>query len=72
MSNEFEVERQSEDLPPDRPDPEEPSTWEATEAQTDAEIDERDWADQHTLVDATVADEEHGDANTVTIDPNDV
>ena len=57
MSNDFETSRVPDGLEPERPDPEEPETWQHAE-QRDAETDELDWADQHSTVEAPLPDEE--------------
>ena len=58
MNKDFETVREPEELEADRPDPEEPATWQRAEARPDAEIDDLDWADQHSIVgDPTLEDD---------------
>jgi len=58
MSNEFEVVRDPEDALVDRPDVEEPSTWEFLDKRVNPEVDQSDWAEQHSPVESDGLDEE--------------
>jgi hypothetical protein len=57
VSNDFETSPEPDEYEPPRPDPEEPETWQG-EVPRDAEIDELDWADQHSTVEAPLSEEE--------------
>jgi len=61
VSNDFEVGREHDQSETDRPDPEEPSTWQPADARSDAEVDASDWTDQHSAV-ADLFPEEDGPA----------
>ena len=58
MSNDFETAREPEDFDSERPDPEEPATWQRGEQRSDVEFDDLDWADQHATVEDPLAEEE--------------
>lgn len=57
MSNDFEVEREPDGFDSERPDPEEPATWQR-EGPRETEADELDWADQHSAVEPPLPEEE--------------
>ena len=57
MSSDFETSPEPDDFEPERPDPEEPETWQH-DAPRDAETEELDWADQHSTVEAPLHEEE--------------
>jgi hypothetical protein len=46
MTPDIETPQDADDFDDERPDPEEPDTWQQVEPR-DAETDELDWADQH-------------------------
>ena len=67
MSNDFEVRRELDDFESDRPDPEEPSTWQSVEVRPDAEVDAFDWTDQHSVVADLLSDEDGPDSESTAL-----
>ena len=57
MSNDFETSSEPDDFESERPDPEEPETWQH-EAPRDGETEQLDWADQHSTVEAPLSEED--------------
>jgi hypothetical protein len=58
VSSDFETAREPEDFDSERPDPEEPATWQHREQRSDVEVDDLDWADQHATVEDPLSEEE--------------
>jgi hypothetical protein len=67
VSNDFETVFEFDDLESDQPDAEEPSTWQHAQDRPDAEIDALDWADQHSIVDDSLFDEDAPESAVSTI-----
>jgi hypothetical protein len=66
VSDDFETVREPDDFESERPDPEEPQTWQHAGQRVDMEIDELDWADQHSAVEAPLPEDEAVGADTET------
>jgi len=58
VSNVFLHVNEPDELKPDQPDPEEPSTWQHAADRSDADVDALDWADQQSMVDDSLFDED--------------
>jgi hypothetical protein len=66
VSSDFESVHESDDFESERPDPEEPSTFQHPDERSDAEVDVLDWADQHAMVEDPSVEEDAPGSDVVT------